>query len=111
MRVELTPTTVSPGLRVNVIRIGELEVAGTPPTFFQRIELATVDTKGDETTRLQIAAAATCAPTVSLGRFLRFQISRVANPANAPLDAIGTCGGCVGFVRPTRWGWMDVAEE
>jgi hypothetical protein len=65
VRVELTPTTVSAGLRLTLIRVGALEVAGTPPAFSHRIELATVDAKGDETTRLQISAAATGAPTVS----------------------------------------------
>jgi len=65
VRVELSSTTVSPGLRLQLIRLGDLEVAGTPSTFFQRIELATVDAKGNETTRLQIATSATGAPTVS----------------------------------------------
>lgn len=65
VRVELTPTTVSPGLRVNLVRLGDLEVAGTPAAFFQRIELATLDAKADETTRVQIAAAATGVPTIS----------------------------------------------
>jgi hypothetical protein len=65
VRVELSPTSVSAGLRVTVVKVGELEVSGSPPKFFQRIELATVDAKGDETTRLQLATTATGPPSVS----------------------------------------------
>jgi hypothetical protein len=65
VRVELSPTGVATGLRLTIVRVGPLEVSGSPPQFFQRVELATVDAKGDETARFQLATTASGPPSVA----------------------------------------------
>lgn len=61
VRVELSPTSVAPGLRLVVVRVGGLEA----PELFQRFELATVDASGGETMRMQLASTAAGPPSVA----------------------------------------------
>lgn len=61
----LTPTVVTPGLRLRLYAVGDLELSGPPPDFFERIELATIDAKGDEKERVLVVTRATGTPGIA----------------------------------------------